>query len=322
MRRTPILVVLFLLLSPLSLATGESIEIREGEDLQITLPVSANPLYLEPEIFLCRDECEPIEIKSISYNGEEMDFFIAPEGFGDYDLNIFLTINGERISYEKEITIYNGHEKENVKEQIGLTGNIIRNALSPIFGFGLMGLFFVFVFLRMKKYFLFKTGILKFFKSKIEVLFFFVLSFLVFSSVTHEFFHIFTAGLFNCPAVLESFIPVLSPTSVSLKCEITEIQSIGILSAGLIGNLALGALFLLMSLKKKSLVLSTISLAFFFSVFFYLFYTTGDVHNIMKILNLAIPQICLELTGITLISTSFYLFFRRHLKHWNETQVP
>lgn len=317
MKRAPLLILFLLILSPLSLADG--LEVREGEsDLHITveLPRTVDPLYLNPEIFLCRDGCEPVDIKSLSYSGgKEIDFFITPGESGSYDLMIFLTINGRRVSYQRKIETRKDYEKEEVvKEQMGVTGNITRNASSPIFIFGGLALFLFLSLFKPEKSFI-KTRFFKLFKTETRVLIVFIFSFLIFASVTHEFFHIFTAGIFNCPAVLESFIPVYSPTSVSLSCEITSIQSILILSAGLIGNLMLGVLFYLLSILKKNqtLLFSTISLAFFSSSFFYLFYTTGDIHNIMKILYITLPQFYLDIAGISLILTSFYLFFRRHI---------
>jgi len=327
MKSIPVLIIFFIIFSSFAIADAQ-IETKEGtNDLQITIniPDTIEPSFLNPEIFLCEDNCKQVEIKSISYSENEIDFFVIPEESGNFDLNVFLTADNERISYKKKITIYGQYEKTEPekKEKMGVTGNIIKNTINPFFGLGLFVLILIVGILKLGKRFYIKNKLLDLSKRRIEVSAVFLLSFLVLSAVTHEFFHIVIAGLFSCPVVLEAFIPVYTPASVSFfNCEINSVQSIMILGAGITGNLVLGILFYFLSLKKNNLFFSTFSLAFVSSSFFYLFYTTGDIHNIMKIIGLSIPQMYMDLAGVSFILTSFYLFFRRHLEQWHKIQVP
>ncbi|UCG95902.1 MAG: hypothetical protein JSV92_02575 [archaeon] len=312
MRRTPLLVFILLLLPSLSMAQS-SMELHEGEmDLRISLETGyINPLESEPELFLCRQECRHLEISSFSYSAGSMDFFVLPEVSGDYNLKIFMTVNGEEVVYEKEISISREYTKSETQEKNqDVTANIMRNAASPVVGLGLLASVLL-LFLFKTEGFGLKKSLLPMPKNGLKILTVFLVSFLFLSSFTHELFHIFLAGMFSCPAVLESFIPVFTPTSVSLQaCRITSVQSILILAAGVVGNLVLGGIFCILARLKKKSFLSVISLALFSSSFLYLFYTTGDIHSIMSILNIGISQIYLDATGIALILVTFIVFLR------------
>ena len=303
-----IIIALILFLCPLALAT-DAMKIAENDrDMQITLELpNIDPFKLDPEVFLCSASCELQEIKSISYDDKEMDLFITPKKPGNYTLKLFVTLNGERVSYEKSVEVNNGHEKTE-KKLPDITGSIVRNTMGPLSGLGLFGLLILFVFLH------FKNRILKNhpLKGRIEIIMIFLLAFFIFSSVTHEFSHIIVAALFNCPATLESFIPIFTPTTVALKCEITTLQSILILSAGIVGNIMLGFFLYFLSLKRNNFTLCIVSQAYFFSSFIYFFYTTGDIHSIMNVLNLFIPQTYMNLIGLSLILVLILVFYRNN----------
>ncbi len=304
MRRAAPIILLILILSPVCLAQSP-IEVIEGDELHVVLrPGNTDPRQLE--MFLCRDGCTPLEVRSVSYNGNEIDIFAEPEELGAYELKVFL---GDEV-YEESVNIGHVHQKE-PKVSAGITSNIVGNVSSPVFVMGLLGIFILFVFFRFENKLKIKP--LKPFKGEIKFLSFFVFSFLILSPFIHEFFHIMTAGFFSCQAVLESFIPVFTPTSVSFNCEISVLQSIIILAAGILGNLVLGTVFFILAGRRKSIPLYSISLAFLWSSFFYLFYRSGDLHSIMRILDFALPQIFLDLSGIAMVSASFYVFFR-HLR--------
>ncbi len=301
-----------LILLILFIPVSQGVSVEEGaDDLVITveLPEEANPPELDPELFLCSETCEKLELKSFSFSGNELQLFALPRSPGEYELKVYLTVNGERVSFHKEITVEKAFaESSPPKENGGITGNITRNAFSPLFGLGILALFLVFFFLKEGK-----TGAPR--ESKIKYLAIFLVSFLFLASFTHEFFHILTAGMFNCPAVLESFIPVYQPTSVFLTCEAGVVQSVLILASGLLGNLALGVVFYLLYLKKGNAGLSVVSFAFLSSTFFYLFYGTGDIHSIMRILGFHTQQVYMNMAGVSLILTTFYFLFRNQIQN-------
>lgn len=299
-----LLVFLFLLLlSPVCLAQS-SIEVIEGDELHLILKSgNADPHQLK--MLLCRNGCTNLEARSVSYNGNEIDIFAEPEEPGFYDLKIFL----DGKVYESSVIVAKGQSRE-PKTSAGITSNIVNNASSPVFFLGILGIFILlFVFFRFENSL--KAKALRPLKGEIKFLALFVLSFLVLSPFTHEFFHIMTAGFFNCHAILQSFVPVFTPTSVSFSCEISALQSVIILAAGIAGNLVLGVVFFILARRIKSFLLYSVSLAFFWSSFFYLFYHSGDIYNIMRITGLVLPQIYLDLLGTGLISASFYVFFRQ-----------
>lgn len=313
MRRTPLLLLAFLFFLPCSLVHG-NLDVRDvGEELEISLVTgNLNPLESGPELFICGDYCYPLEVKSFTYSHGHMNFFTLPAESGDFLLKVYLTDDGERICYEKNITVSRiyASEKPEVKKA-GITSNIVNNSSSPVFFFGLLG-FLVLFFIFKTRGLRFQRRFITFSRSEIKILFVFLVSFAFISSFTHEFFHIFLAGFFGCPAVLDSFIPLLTPTSVSLNlCKITSFQSILILGAGVVGNLFLGLFLLVLSRLKDSKLISSISLAFFTSSFFYLFYSTGDIHNILRIIGTEVSQLYLNLAGIGLISLSFWLFLNQ-----------
>jgi len=143
MRRTPLFVLVFLLFSPLALA---QMELKEGENLQITveIPKGTNPINLDPEVFICNQGCESVEIKSYSFWGRGLDLFVLPEKKVG-NLKVFLNLDGKRTLYEREVNLQNSYKKERIEEEPfsggpGVTGNLISNSSSPIFGFGLLGL--------------------------------------------------------------------------------------------------------------------------------------------------------------------------------------
>lgn len=295
--------IIFVLILSTPCLAQKQVEVYSGDELHIRI-FSDNQDPRQMEMLLCSGGCVPLEAKSVSYNGREVDIFAEPEEPGVYDLKIFL---GEEF-YEEKVNVTQGHRKpqENIA---GITSNIVGNASSPVFFLGIIGIFALYLFLVRRD--VLKTKLLRPFAGEIKFLYVFALSFLVLSPFTHEFFHITMAGLFSCQAVLESFVPVFTPTSVSLNCEISSLRSIIVLAAGLAGNLALGLIFFALASRKKSSYMYPVSLAFIWSSFFYLFYTTGDLHSIMGIMGVALPQLYLNLSGAALISASFYVFFRR-----------
>jgi len=305
MKRTPLLfITIFLIISPAVMAS--SLEFKENKDeLWITIP---SPEYFNPsnmKVFLCKDSCNQEQIKSISYGGYKIDFFIEPEHPGDYTLKVFFA--DDETYYEENINVKNGHKRETV-ERIGLTANVIKNASSPIFVLAFLSIFVIFAIFKHGD--ILKNNPSNLLNAKTKALILFIFVFVFLSSATHELSHILTAGIFNCPASLDSFIPILTPTSVSFSCSSSVAESVVILASGLIGNLIIGTLILVINLRKKSAFISIISFAFFSSSFFYLFYNTGDIHNIMRMLNFFVPQLYLNLAGIFTITSSFYAFFR------------
>jgi len=313
MRRTPLLLLAFLLFLPCSPVCAD-LNFRDiGEELEISLMTgNLNPLDLEPELFLCDDSCHPLKVKSFTYSHGHMNFFTLPDERGNFLLKIYLKDNNKTAYYEKNIKVSKVYANEETElKKAGMTANIVNNSSSPIFLFGLLGFFVLFSIFKTKDLGN-QRRFINFPGSGIKVLFAFLISFVFLSSFTHEFFHILTAGFFSCPAVLDSFIPLLTPTSVSLNlCNITPLQSILILGAGVVGNIFLGFGLLFLSKIRDSRLISSISLAFFFSSFFYLFYTTGDIHNIIRIVGMDINQIFLNLAGIGLISLSLWLFLNQ-----------
>ncbi len=311
--------VIFILLVTLTEVNASVINTRNGEDdFLISLDFKGlNPMENEPIVFLCREICISTDVKSVSFNENgEIDIFIKPEYTGNYTLKVFFNSSEELLLFEDEIEISEIYKSEEflVEEDFGVTGNIVRNSTNPLFLLGFLSLVIILMFFKLDNDVIFeKNKFLRHFKTKLKPFIVFMLSFVVLTVFTHELFHIITAGIFGCAASLESFLPIYSPSSVSISsCKITSFQSIMILSAGIIGNMMVGLFLLYFPLKRNKKILNTVSLAFFVSSFSYFFYKTGDIHNIINIMNLSIPQIYLNIFGVLTLSGSFYLFLRNY----------
>jgi hypothetical protein len=224
----------------------------------------------------------------------------------------------ERLEFSKEVKINKTYEKEkNKTETPGITGNIMKSSSSPLFIAGILGFLALFLICSIKT----KTQInlkrwdLKVSSYKIKGSMVFLLSLLVLSQFTHELFHIFTASVFSCKAVLNSFIPVISPASVALECSASKTQSLVILGSGIMGNIIIGLFFQLFYKKTGKKTFSILSISFLASSFLYFFHRTGDIHSIMRILGTGISQFYLDFAGLSMLGIAFYFFFIEHIQN-------
>jgi len=298
----------------------------EKNDMEVVTELSNLTFNISPlnaRIFLCDDVCKEEDIKSVSYSGNEIEFFLIPNKTGSYLLRVMIPIDGIKRFDEKFVEINKSFIGDRKRSSKGgkddktnnniITGNLIESASSPFMIFGYLSTLTLTIFYslrknlyKMKKYALSHLNTL-------ENVFLFLFSMLILSTITHELFHLAVAGFFGCPCKIEASF--LGPKTVTLEnCAVTKLESILILGAGLLGNIILGFVLTILSKVKKSTKLHIVSFSLMLSSFIYFFYAKGDIHNILSIIGLRVPQLYLNLIGVFLSLSSGVFFFRKIFK--------
>ncbi|MCD6367782.1 MAG: hypothetical protein J7L45_01715 [Candidatus Aenigmarchaeota archaeon] len=162
-----------------------------------------------------------------------------------------------------------------------------------------------------------RDGIDELMREERKALIIFPVTVLIIATITHEIFHMIVLNIYHCPFTSSiQIIPFDFIYMINTSCDVTKLQAVNILAAGLVGNLLLGVILAMISslirLKGyflKSFYISTASLGFFFSTGFYLLGAKGDAVNITKILGLNVDFLWIAITGIFIIVLSTIEFW-------------